>query len=277
MCVVSLAPLSLISFGRLALLLMGCERFGCHRRGCSATAHLSLGSPVHQALSCPRPHLDVHRCSGHDPHDVGRTFLHLHLQSRSDYVEITSAVSAQRRPPLDHAVVSEEHVRLLNYTNGVWCCITALASMILSVCWTCGPSQPERIRICLHVSPVIAVTVSPAVFQITEINNIRTKNCGTACGEEKTPPGGQFSQDSELLRRNTMVPCFDELCRLSQQWKNASQKFLLAKSPRCVKFEDNSHEETERQQRYARSKAWNLARHTYKLKKERQGCVKQRT
>ena len=33
-----------------------------------------------------------------------------------------------------------------------------------------------------------------------------------------------------------------------------------------MKFEDRSHEETERQQRCARSKAWNLAKHMYKNK-----------
>ena len=36
----------------------------------------------------------------------------------------------------------------------------------------------------------------------------------------------------------------------------------------ALKFEDRSHEETERQQRCARSKAWNLAKHIYKLKEK---------
>ena len=35
-----------------------------------------------------------------------------------------------------------------------------------------------------------------------------------------------------------------------------------------MKFEDRSHEETERQQRCARSKAWNLAKNIYKLKEK---------
>ena len=38
------------------------------------------------------------------------------------------------------------------------------------------------------------------------------------------------------------------------------------RSPYAMKFEDRSHEETERQQRCARSKARNLAKNTYKLK-----------
>ena len=40
------------------------------------------------------------------------------------------------------------------------------------------------------------------------------------------------------------------------------------KSPYALKFEDRSHEETERQQRCARSKAWNLAKNMYKLKEK---------
>ena len=35
-----------------------------------------------------------------------------------------------------------------------------------------------------------------------------------------------------------------------------------------MKFEDRSHEETERQQRCAQSKAWNLAKNVYKLKEK---------
>ena len=38
------------------------------------------------------------------------------------------------------------------------------------------------------------------------------------------------------------------------------------RSPHAMKFEDRSHEETERQQRCARSKAWNIAKNMYKLK-----------
>ena len=47
------------------------------------------------------------------------------------------------------------------------------------------------------------------------------------------------------------------------QIKNPHQR-----SPYAVKFEDGSHEETERQQRCARSKAWNLAKNTCKLKEK---------
>ena len=40
------------------------------------------------------------------------------------------------------------------------------------------------------------------------------------------------------------------------------------RSPYAMKFEDRSHEETERQQRCAQSKAWNLARYIYELKEK---------
>ena len=40
------------------------------------------------------------------------------------------------------------------------------------------------------------------------------------------------------------------------------------RSPYPMKFEDRSHEETERQQRCARSKAWNLAKKMYKLQEK---------
>ena len=38
------------------------------------------------------------------------------------------------------------------------------------------------------------------------------------------------------------------------------------RSPYAMKFEDRSHEETERQQRCGQSRAWNLAKNMYKLK-----------
>ena len=42
------------------------------------------------------------------------------------------------------------------------------------------------------------------------------------------------------------------------------------RSPYAMKFEDQSHEETERQQRCARSRAWNLAKNMYNLKEKDQ-------
>ena len=45
-------------------------------------------------------------------------------------------------------------------------------------------------------------------------------------------------------------------------------KFLISDVFYALKFEDGSQEETERQQRCARGKAWNLAKNKYKLKEK---------
>ena len=50
--------------------------------------------------------------------------------------------------------------------------------------------------------------------------------------------------------------------RLEKYWS----KIPHQRSPYATKIEDRSHEETERQQRCARSKVWNLAKNLYKLK-----------
>ena len=47
-----------------------------------------------------------------------------------------------------------------------------------------------------------------------------------------------------------------------------SVKAFHQRSPYAMKFEVRSHEETERQQRCARSKAWNLGKNIYKLKEK---------
>ena len=43
-------------------------------------------------------------------------------------------------------------------------------------------------------------------------------------------------------------------------------KFLISEVPTLKKFEDRSHEETERQERCAQSRSWNIAKNVYKLK-----------
>ena len=52
------------------------------------------------------------------------------------------------------------------------------------------------------------------------------------------------------------------------RWEKNNVKVPHQRSPYAVKFEDRSHEETERQQRCARSKAWNLAK-TYTSSKKK--------
>ena len=49
--------------------------------------------------------------------------------------------------------------------------------------------------------------------------------------------------------------------------RNRQDKNPYQLTPGAMKFEDRSHAETERQQRCARSKAWNLAKNIYTLKK----------
>ena len=55
--------------------------------------------------------------------------------------------------------------------------------------------------------------------------------------------------------------------RKDHRWENKCQSSSSAKS-HAIKIEDRSHEETERQQRCARSKAWHLAKNIYKLKEK---------
>ena len=60
--------------------------------------------------------------------------------------------------------------------------------------------------------------------------------------------------------------------RKDHRLEKYKSKFLISEVPYAMKFEDRSHEETERQQRCARSKAWNLAKNMHKFK-EKQGCI----
>ena len=71
---------------------------------------------------------------------------------------------------------------------------------------------------------------------------------------------------------------YDSLClryvqRVCRKRKDHRLENLQVKNPHqrshhAMKFEDWSHEETERQQRCPRSKAWNLAKNIYKLKEK---------
>ena len=55
--------------------------------------------------------------------------------------------------------------------------------------------------------------------------------------------------------------------RKDHRWENKCQ-CSSQRSPYAMKFEDRSREETERQQRCARSKAWNFAKNMYMLKEK---------
>ena len=103
---------------------------------------------------------------------------------------------------------------------------------------------------------------------------------------------GCVSQDSDALashgtkefRGNPMQNVLNEIQRVPvtkstlrhasiREKKGPSHGKIQVKNPHqqssyAKKFEDRSHEETERQQRCARSKAWNLAKNMYKLKQK---------
>ena len=106
------------------------------------------------------------------------------------------------------------------------------------------------------------------------------------------PQLGCVSQDSDALvsqrrkqpRRNPMQKVLGSIRRVRFTQSTLRQASIREKkgpslgniqvknphqrSPYAMKFEDQSHEETGRQQRCARSKAWNLARNTHKLEQK---------
>ena len=102
---------------------------------------------------------------------------------------------------------------------------------------------------------------------------------------------GCVSQDSDALvsqggksRGNPMQKVLEPIQRVrftkstlrhASIWEKKGPSLVQIKvkvphqlSPHATKFEDKSHEETERQQRCARSRAWNLAKNIYKLKEK---------
>ena len=58
--------------------------------------------------------------------------------------------------------------------------------------------------------------------------------------------------------------------RRDHRWQKIHVKVLHQRSPYAMKFEDRSHAETERQERCARSKAWNCAKNIHKLREKDQ-------
>ena len=73
----------------------------------------------------------------------------------------------------------------------------------------------------------------------------------------------QFDEyDSPELR------CVRQTSEKTKVHRKIQVKFLHQRSPYAVKFEDKSREETERQERCAGGKAWNLAKNMYNLKEK---------
>ena len=94
------------------------------------------------------------------------------------------------------------------------------------------------------------------------------------CTRFSTNERGSGKPDAKSLERN---PEFDSLSlryvmRVSGTRKDSRLEKKVKprhqRSPYAIKFEDRSHEETERQERFAQSKAWNLAKKIYKLKEK---------
>ena len=106
---------------------------------------------------------------------------------------------------------------------------------------------------------------------------------------------GCVSQDSDALvaqgresQGNPMQKVLEPIQRVRFTWSTPRHASIREKkgpslgrinvkvphqrSPNAMKFEDRSHEETGRQQRCARSKAWNLANNIYKLKEKDQAA-----
>ena len=99
------------------------------------------------------------------------------------------------------------------------------------------------------------------------------------CVSQDSEPVG--SQRDGQARRNPMQKVLGPIRRVrftqsTQRQANIREKKVLSlekiqvknphqRSPYAIEFEDPSHEETERQQRCARGKAWNLAKNICKL------------
>ena len=94
---------------------------------------------------------------------------------------------------------------------------------------------------------------------------LRLARLGTiGFSKRKTVPGKPMQKVMGSIRKVRFTE--STIRQASIQEKNGPSlgkiqiKNLHQRSPYAVKFEDRSHEETERQQRCARSKAWNLAK-----------------
>ena len=66
----------------------------------------------------------------------------------------------------------------------------------------------------------------------------------------------------------TRLRCVKQVSRKTKDLNEVQVKNPHQRSPYAMKYEDWSHEETERQQRCARSKAWNLAKNIYKFRQK---------
>ena len=93
----------------------------------------------------------------------------------------------------------------------------------------------------------------------------------------QTAPGNPMQKSLGTDSKNTVHSVYATSCKYPGnigpslgkiQVKNPHQRSTYA-----IRFEDRSHQETERQERCAQSKAWNLAKNIFKLKEKGQDCI----
>ena len=114
---------------------------------------------------------------------------------------------------------------------------------------------------------------------VANVKTVSQLGCVSQDSEALASQSGKQSQvkpDAKSLgtdSKNTIHEVYATSSEYIQDQKGPSLgkiqvKHPLQRSPNAMKFEDRSHEETERQQQCARSKAWNLAKNIYKLKEK---------
>ena len=90
--------------------------------------------------------------------------------------------------------------------------------------------------------------------------------------KRQTVPGKPDAKSLGIDSKSTVHSVYATSSRYPGKERTVAWKLQVKhphqRSPYAMKFEDRSSEETERQQRCARSKAWNLAKNIYKLKEK---------
>ena len=113
------------------------------------------------------------------------------------------------------------------------------------------------------------VAVVKSVSQLSSVSQDSDALASQGTKEFRGNPVQKVLNATQRVRLTTSTPRHASI----QEKKGTSLGKLQVKpqhqrSPNAVKFEDRSHEENERQQRCARSKAWNLGKNIYKVKEK---------
>ena len=129
---------------------------------------------------------------------------------------------------------------------------------------TCTKSQRKRKRrqkCCSYCETCTTLGLCLARLRIIEISKRRRVSGETRCQKSCD----RFEKYGSLSLRYVKQVSGK---KRTIAWKKV--KNLHQRSPYAMKFEDRSQEETERQQRCVRGKAWNLAKNMWKLKEKDQ-------